>query len=92
MRRQFARKPSRLLAPRQDPLASPDLQMLGTLLLRPSFDHWIKIECPGFSGTLHHAQMERMERLFEAARAEIEADSYRNDDRLYLHAVPLGRF
>lgn len=83
---------SRLLASRPDPLAAQDLPVRGTLILRPGFDHWVRIEMPGFSGLIHHAQMERLEKLFAKAREEIEADSHRSDDRLHMHPVRLGEF
>jgi hypothetical protein len=82
-----------IITRRPDPLiAAMDRPIAGTLLLRPNFDHWLRFDGGGVAGLIHHAQMARMEKLFAAARAEMEADSHRTDDRLHMHPIKLGEF
>ena len=39
---------------------------------------------------IHYGQMARIEALFAEVRAEIEADSYRGQDRLHIATQKLG--
>lgn len=67
-----------------------DRPVNGTLMLRPNGDHWLQLEVNGISLLIHRGQMERLEALFAVARAEMEADGHRGDDRLYMSSVRLG--
>lgn len=69
-----------------------DRPISGTLMLRPNGDHWLRVDVNGISVLMHRGQMARFERLFAAAEAEMEADSHRGNDRLFMHTIRLGSF